>query len=287
MQFKMDYRRTGAWQGAKRVFFDPVRRLAANLVLGDQVPLAWCEGRNWGDALSPILVKWLSGREVVPAQALYNDRYLVIGSILESANERSEVWGSGFIRDGQTTRGRPKAVHAVRGPLSRQLLLTQGVACPEIYGDPALLLPMFMDPDVKKKYSVGVIPHYVDKPQACLTECRRDPEILVIDIESGIEEFVRAVKSCDLILSSSLHGLICADAYGVPRSRIRMSDAVLGGDFKFRDYGLSVGELDPKAINIDGIGDLRKAARLAVKAPMNLDTSQLLLSCPFLSNDLK
>lgn len=281
------FRQTAAWRIAKGAFFDPVRRVVANAVRGDRVPLFWCEGANWGDALSPVLVERLSGAAVVPAHGLHLDRFLVVGSILGSANERAEVWGSGFIREGETVEGPPKAVHAIRGPLSRKALLSQGIDCPEIYGDPALLLPMFMDPNVEKRYSVGVIPHYIDKQQSCIRECLADPAIIIIDIESGLEEFVRAVKSCDLILSSSLHGLICADAYGIPRAWVRFSDAVEGRGFKFQDYGLAIGEAAPSATDISGLGDVYAAARSAKLVSVSIDRSQLLLSCPFLSDELR
>ena len=45
---------------------------------------------------------------------------------------------------------------------------------------------------------------------------------------------------CKFIISSGLHGLIVSDAYNIPNSRIRMSDKLVGGDFKFIDYELSV-----------------------------------------------
>lgn len=282
-----DYRQTGVWKRVKRVVLDPTRRLAANAVFHDRIPLAWCEGRNWGDALSPILVKLLSGKKVFHAGGLHYNRYLVIGSILGDANERAEIWGSGFIREGQTVARPPKAVHAVRGPLSRQMLMAQGIHCPEVFGDPALLLPMFFDPEVPKRHAIGVIPHYIDKNRDCILACQSDPSVLVIDIESGIEDFVRAVKSCDVVLSSSLHGLICADAYGVPRSWIKLSDAVYGGDFKFRDYGLSVGQTEPLAMNVGELGDIYLAARAAARIEVRVDISRLLLSCPFLSDELR
>lgn len=282
-----NFRDISPWRVAKRAIFDPVRRAAANARRRGRIPLAWCESANWGDALSPWMVERLSGRQVVYSTALHLDRYLAIGSILGDANEHAEIWGSGFIREGQLVTGPPRAVHAVRGPLSRERLLAQGVACPEIYGDPALLLPLFLDPDVPKRYPIGIIPHYADKHRPCMKACRSEGDMLVIDIEGGIEAFVRAVKSCELILSSSLHGLICADAFGVPRSWIRLSDAVDGGDFKFRDYSLALGEGEPLAIEVANVSDLRQAASSAAPARITLDTSRLLLSCPFLSDELR
>ena len=247
----------------------------------------WCPGLNWGDALSPVLVGLLSGKPVVHLEGIHHDRYLVIGSILGGANEFAEVWGSGFIRESEQLLGRPRAVHAVRGPLSCALLLKQGVACPEIYGDPALLLPRFFNPQVARRYAVGIIPHYIDKGHLWLEKQRRDPQVLILDIESGIQEFVRAVKSCSVILSSSLHGLICADAYGVPSVWVQFSNNVVGGSFKFRDYRLSIGAEEPRELRIDEGTPLMSLVAQANHQELRIDLRKLMLACPFLSAPLR
>lgn len=274
------------WKTAKRLAVDPGRRAVANVVCRGRVPLMWCQGANWGDALSPVLVGLLSGKPVVHLEGLHHNRYLAIGSILDGANERAEVWGSGFIREHDRLSGHPRRVYAVRGPLSRESLLSQGVECPEVYGDPALLLPHFFNPTVAKRYAVGIIPHYIDKGHPWLETHRRDPQVLVIDIESGIQEFVRAVKSCEVILSSSLHGLICAEAYGVPNAWVQFSDEVIGGNFKFRDYRLSIGADEPGTILIENDTKLADPVAKAELRELRIDLRKLILACPFLSEKL-
>ena len=271
----------------KRIAADPLRRYGARLVRGDRVPLFWFDIPNWGDALNPYLARKLSGRDVQHLEGFYHDRYLAVGSVLGAANEHAEVWGSGFIKEGELVMGIPKAVHAVRGPLSRQALLRQGVRCPEVYGDPALLMPLFFDPDVPKSHKIGVVPHYVDKSHPWLDLCRQDPDVHILDIESGTEDFVRELKSCEVILSSSLHGLIAADAYGIPNVWVIFSDKLIGGDFKFHDYRLSIGAGTPfpTAVSMDV-----SPASLAAKArayPIGLDLHALLMACPFLSDELR
>ena len=212
---------------------------------------------------------------------------MVIGSILGGANELAEVWGSGFIRENEAVIGRPRAVHAVRGPLSRASLLQQGIECPEVYGDPALLLPRFFNPNVPKRYSVGIIPHYVDKGHPWLERYRHDSQVLILDIESDIQNFVRSVKSCEVILSSSLHGLICADAYGVPNAWVQFSDDVVGGDFKFRDYRLSIGAGEPKPLRMAETTELAFVVGKAEHRSLHIDLCRLILACPFLSENLR
>jgi pyruvyltransferase len=282
-----NFRQLLVWKIAKRIAVDPVRRILVKTIYRERLPLDWCLGLNWGDALNPVLAELLSGKKAVHLDGLHHDRFLVIGSILDGANERSEVWGSGFIREDGRTIGHPKTVHAVRGPLSRALLLKQDVVCPEVYGDPALLLPLFFNPDVPKRYSVGIIPHYVDKQSEWLERYRHDPQVLIIDIESDIQDFVRSLKSCRAILSSSLHGLICADAYNVPNTWVQFSDDVEGGGFKFRDYRLSIGAGEPEILRLTEGVDLSFATNRAKHWPLNIDLRKLILACPFLSETLR
>ena len=274
------------WRFGKNIALDPARRMAVKVIHRNKVPLAWCEGRNWGDALSPWLVQRLSGRPVIHLEGLHHDRFLAIGSILGGANGRAQVWGSGFIREDEGLIGKPRAVHAVRGPLSREKLLQLGVDCPEVYGDPALLLPRFFNPEMEKRHAVGIIPHYIDKGHPWLTQFAHDPQVRIIDIEAGIEDFVRDVKSCEVILSSSLHGLICADSYGIPNAWIRLSGDVVGGDFKFRDYRASIGAADPVALRIKDQTRLDVLVSAVEMHDPNIDLLRLLSACPFLSTNL-
>jgi pyruvyltransferase len=211
---------------------------------------------------------------------------MAIGSILWMANARTEVWGSGYIGEGMVVQERPRAIHAVRGPLTREALIKAGIDCPEVYGDPALLLPRFFDPEVPKKYEVGIIPHYVDKGHRWVERHRTTSGILIIDVTGDLWEFVRAVKSCKAILSSSLHGLICADAYGVANAWIQLSDQVFGGGFKFRDYRLSIGAEEPKPIEVHETTLLAEIVAQAESHQLDIDLRKLLLACPFLSEQL-
>lgn len=271
----------------KRVAINPARRAFVKLAYPGRVPLNWCLGSNWGDALNPVLVELLSGKRTFHVDGLHHVRYFAIGSILGGANELAEVWGSGFIFHDEKVIGKPRAVHSVRGPLSRASLLKQGIDCPEVYGDPALLLPSFFNPDVSKKFAVGIIPHYIDKDCPWLEQYVHDPQVAIIDIESETREFVRSVKSCDVIVSSSLHGLICADAYGVPNAWIQLSKNVVGGDFKFRDYRLSIGEDDPVPLKVSLDTKISNAVSAVKVKKIHIDLRKLILACPFLSDDLR
>ncbi|WP_165394906.1 polysaccharide pyruvyl transferase family protein [Methanofollis fontis] len=277
------------------------RRLIAlykstRLVLDGGVVLAlWYPGTNWGDALNPVLIQEISGKKPLFAtQDISNIRkcpvYSVIGSVLEHAspencgNGNLVVWGTGFLSERGRLRVRPREICAVRGPLTRELLLRQGFSCPEVYGDPALLYPEYYRPKLPKRYQLGIIPHYVDKNHRYLQNFQDDPGVLVIDIQGGIRDVVDQICRCRHIASSSLHGIIASDAYRIPSTWVRFSDGVAGKGFKFNDYFSSVGreEEGPYAIEENtSVDDLLDICSPDIPDP---DLKALREACPFRKN---
>ena len=200
---------------------------------------------NYGDLLSKYLVEKISGRKVKwvhpkkqPWYKLDKTNYLAVGSILPHATKDSIVWGSGIIdRKHQIAEA---DFRAVRGPQTRKFLLNLGYQCPEIYGDPALLLPLYYQPKVEKKYKVGIIPHYVDyKLVSKMYE--RNNEVIVIDLlTDNIEATTDEILSCEIIISSSLHGIIVAHAYDIPAVWVKFTNNIFGDGIKYKDYFESV-----------------------------------------------
>ena len=131
------------------------------------------EHRNWGDDVNYFFISLLAGRKISIysnssiAMRLKRDNYLCIGSTLNYlANAESIVWGSGVISEELELPVEQLDVRAVRGPLTRTYLEQRGIACPEIYGDPVLLLPYFYQPKPgATRYRLGIIPHYVGPGQ--------------------------------------------------------------------------------------------------------------------------
>lgn len=110
-------------------------------------------------------------------------------------------------------------------------------------GDPALLMPLLFNPQVDKEYDVTVIPHraYYERVTADLQKAGKSAHVvnLTAPQDEDIEAVVTEIKRSRLVLSSSLHGLIVAHAYGVPALWMRVEE-LAGGDFKFKDYFSSV-----------------------------------------------
>jgi pyruvyltransferase len=244
---------------------------------------------NFGDAIAPWIVTSLSKRRVlsardhvVPPQAPV---YSTIGSMLASVTSRKWiVWGSGFIDTDSRLKARPAAVCAVRGPLSFQKLREQGVATPEVFGDPALLLARLYTPTRSDSSPLGVIPHFKDRDLPVVDQLRNDPRVRVIDIIGDPHRIMDEIASCEHVVSSSLHGLVAADAFGIPSRWIQLSDRPAGDGFKFHDYLAGVGRFHE-----DPLPPTPDAGRLIESvgegAPLDWDAEAFLASCPFMDTN--
>ena len=244
---------------------------------------------QWGHALNPLLIKKISGKEIISTYDVINFKrkpvYSVIGSILGSHVDKNlVVWGSGFISSSSQFKVKPLKICAVRGPLTRDSIIKQGINCPEIYGDPALLYPLFYKPSVDKKYELGIIPHYVDQNHPLLSVFKNNPEVLIIDITAEINEVVDNICMCKLIASSSLHGIIAADAYNIPSAWIEISGKVIGDGFKFFDYFQSVGRINENPLVITENITLQDIYNRFRIYKINIDLIKLIDACPFISN---
>jgi len=243
-------------------------------------------GSNFGDAVSPRIVKALSKQRIHKLKAGSTPRVLAVGSILKWAQPGDQIWGSGHAVMGHPT---DPGVHvfAVRGPLTRAALLATGIRCPDTYGDPALLLPMLYGPrEPERRYRVGVIPHYIDQAKAkeVLGDVLEREDVLYIDILSGSDNVIDALCSCDLVVSSSLHGIVVADAYRIPSIWVEFSDQVVGGGMKFRDYYLSLRDDFAEALDWREAADLTAAemhASLSSEDRLREVQLDLLASAPF------
>lgn len=196
--------------------------------------------RNFGDYLSPLIVGAVSGQPVEYAP-LPKAHLMALGTIMANETKakwfgfkrRLHVWGAGCGQPDEVFSGR-HYYHAVRG--LETLKRIQGHHPDVALGDPGLLAGMLVDWPVVKRYKVGFVPHYVDRqhPQA-VRFLQRTPDVRLIDVYSGVDLVLREISSCDFIVSSSLHGLIVADALGIPNVRVRFSHGVID-ELKFDDY---------------------------------------------------
>lgn len=206
------------------------------------------EGRNFGDALSPLLVSRLSGRNVILAHFSWAE-LSAVGSILyydclwgcrtlkvairELLAPRVCIWGSGFhMQPCLSECGaclRKTDICAVRGALTLDVLRKGGYDTGHaVLGDPGILYAMLLDSLPPKKYALGIVPHYADG------ELGRGLDGHYIDVlASDPLATLKEIASCEKIVTSSLHALIVAHSLGIP---VRLLKAKAIDDFKFRDY---------------------------------------------------
>jgi hypothetical protein len=193
--------------------------------------LTWCLSNNVGDAINVYLAQKITGH--TPIYAKTGHRYIACGSIANWADQDAVIWGAGIANWDDCICPDTHAV-ALRGPRTENMYnQCTGKRC-GVYGDPALLMPMFYTPDVERVHPLGIIPHYLHQAEL------NTPGVKFINVFDDVESVCRQIASCERIVSSSLHGLILAHAYGIPAAWFELSP--IGGDgTKFLDYFESVG----------------------------------------------
>ena len=222
----------------------------------------WWPAKNFGDMLSPIIIKHFTGKEITLAGRQEQGRLLAVGSILHLIRDNDVVWGTGLNR--RLMIALPSGVKflAVRGPITRHYTRDRA---PEIYGDPGILMPMIYNPKIEKKHKVGVMPHYVDKPFVKLK-----PGEIPIDVQQDWKKTIDQMLSCEKIIASSLHGIVCAEAYGIPAVWTRYSNKIRGKRIKYQDYFLGTGRgIQKYNAPIPPIQDLEKRQKILIDALQN------------------
>jgi hypothetical protein len=222
----------------------------------------FCPGsENYGDNLMGILLPELFNvdpKYVRPERA----ELIGAGSILDAYHRRVakklkkgrlpilkqrpwrtlHVWGSGFMNTfGLAVWPQSIHIHAVRGPLS--LAKVVGDAKYDAYnkadiamGDPAILLPLLKPKTGPSKIAVAVIPHFASYPEFVRRYgSSMPPHWEIINLLDDPVRITEQISSAECVISSSLHGLIVADAYNIP-SRRMVATGIKGDGFKFRDY---------------------------------------------------
>lgn len=245
------------------------------------------EPRNFGDYLTPYLFNKITGRDAkycnVDRDASEN-KLIMVGSILDCARgDAAVVWGTGTNwgsrLDGPYPLNPKCDIRAVRGPITRKVAISKGLNCPDVYGDPALLLPRYYSGKKTNDFVLGVIPHVVDYNLVVSNWQGRSPDqVKIIDLTKEIEEVIDDILQCDHIISSALHGLIVSDAYGIPSYWVEFSRNVQGDYTKFFDYFESVGirKYYPMGMDPNNVGPENFDFRLFDSLDIKLDLDLLL-----------
>lgn len=216
--------------------------------------------KNWGDYINPYLIENLTGKKVISSKRIFNvfgrEKLIGIGSILNTNLNNSVIWGSGYIEVPHKVKGVPNEILALRGKYTAKIFKDVGVNDSGVYGDPALLYPEMYYPEKDKKYKLGVIPHYSELHYFDNKKFKNYEDVKVISpiVKNGEHhKIIDELCQCEFIISSSLHGLILADAYNIPTARFTLSGKIIGDDFKFKDYYSGVGIHEHETFHIDSV----------------------------------
>lgn len=218
------------------------------------IPLGWAGAGldspyvNFGDALSPIMLALCTGRPIarLPFRSTA-PRLAAVGTIGHGFSG-GEVWFWGTCSSRYVNPGAPAdqkvlyetppdtALHicATRGPLSEAILSGGGrLPAPGVYGDPVWLLPRFYRPAISKRWKLGVILHLSDLTDRSfdvhfnpLHERYVVPDDVAADVRlintvtppavAAQFDKLDEILACERIVSTSLHGMVLAESYGIP-----------------------------------------------------------------------
>lgn len=202
----------------------------------------WRGKKNFGDLLTPLLInhfchlptEWVSPED---------SHLVMVGSLLEHLpwTYRGVIAGCGVLHEGSDLAFPYANILAVRGPLTAsKIKYRQSI---KVFADPGLIADELI-PNQDKEYNLGIIPHWSDKTlEVNPLFLKYDPKIIRVTDDPLI--VIAQIAKCKKIVSSSLHGIILADAFGIPR-RIEMPPRALthshqeGGYFKWLDYSASI-----------------------------------------------
>ncbi len=229
---------------------------------------------NFGDHLARVIItKILADKGHLLEEETSSERRLLgLGSILHFAQENDVIWGTGI--NGKIEQDQYKFkqldVRAVRGPLTREFLLHKGISVPEVYGDPAMLFPQIFPGRFtrvnKKKYVT--VPNLHDITIAK----EKNWQNLISPLDSWNTCITRILEA-ELVIASSLHGLIIAEAYGIPARYIRLSETE--NLLKYNDYMMGTGRA-----SIEYAKHIQEALEMGGMDSPVFDTQKLLQAFP-------
>lgn len=193
---------------------------------------------NFGDRLGPLIADRVLARHGIANRRRRGPRLFSVGSVLHFARTGDSVWGSG--RNGKIGDGMHRFasldVRATRGPHTRAFLAERGISAPAVYGDPAVLMAELF-PEWARSSGRPSGPVFVPN----LNDVSHPDDLEVVSPIGDVGAIVRRIASAEFVVSSSLHGVVIAEAYGVPARMVVPHGESL---FKYRDYYAGTGRPD-------------------------------------------
>ena len=247
----------------RRKYFRNKLSITGEAVKNKQVNLEWWnKKKNLGDVLSLVVYKgMLDAKGIKMNQKTKKTVHLFgVGSVIGMGNFDAVIWGSGIhtfntVKDivGQR-KYRKYDIRAVRGPITASLLTACGYNCPKVYGDPAILMTdIYPVKQLEKKYKTSVILHIEHQ------NVERPDDVHYINMNTDdYKKVIDEIMMSEKVISSSLHGIILSETYGVPT--VFMLEGMENELLKFYDWYYSTGRKNvviadtiQQAIEMDGM----------------------------------
>lgn len=231
--------------------------------------------KNFGDEIGPMIVRSVIDARglLTPEAASATGRLFSVGSVMHFAARGDHVWGTGIngkiVQDFCFNPGEI-AIHAVRGPRTRDRLRQIGVEAPDVFGDPGLLLP-YVDTryallrDAAKRRPLTVLPNLND-----LHDFRRHPAF-VSPLQDPLD-VAQIIAESEMVVGSSLHAMVFADALGVPSRPIASATE---HPFKYDDYYRGTGRE-----GVEPASDIESALKTGAVPLPQFDPTTLLDAFP-------
>lgn len=226
------------------------------------------QAKNFGDDMNVDIVAWvlnMPAKEIASTVRAQDHKLVAIGSVLHFAQSGDVVWGTGIhekgLRQVNWKNLKEADIYALRGPRSKAQALRRAVNVTDmtVFGDPGLLSPLVW-PDIfatalaenngKPTYDRCFVPHHSDEPAFVESGPRHniveELHLHIITTADTPNATASALIKCKHVISTSLHGLIVAHAFGVPATWLHddLGKSAKEGFLKYNDYLASVG-LEP------------------------------------------
>lgn len=191
---------------------------------------------NFGDLLGPVVVNRLLHDKSLSASSTTRadkNKLLAIGSVLHFARDNDVIWGSGIngkVRR-QDHRFSRLDVRAVRGPVTRDFLLSLGIQAPPIFGDPGLLVGHYWSREelagALPTRGVTVVPNFHD------VSSYQNVQHNLVDPRTSLWSCIEQIAASEFVVGSSLHGIVIAESLGIPARLILPTQESM---LKYEDY---------------------------------------------------
>ena len=222
---------------------------------------------NFGDALAPVIVRAILGRDLPRAENGESYATLIsLGSVLHVAGHFEEhlIWGTGFEPAYGKLKFRKLNVAAVRGPMTQKVAGVSTVP----WGDPALLMPRIVQREPTANGGIILVPHHTSYRWA---------RYLPMKVVNPLDHWSRVldeILDAKFVWCEAMHAAILATAFGVPWAWWQGRH---GGraSFKWADWFGSIG-VEPRAFPL---WRLRQAQRWAAQTKFQVpDADDLIAS---------